>query len=88
MFQILKSFLKNKKFPVSNKIAAAKTEEILNGLFGEDFVKGNVKITFSPPKLFIKTNNSLLKNEIILNQQEILIKIKEFYKGGEINKIV
>lgn len=88
MFQNLRLFLRNKKFPISNKTAAAKTEEILSCLFGEEFVKGNIKITFSPPKLFIKTNNSLLKNEIILNQQEILTKIKEFYKGGEINKII
>lgn len=88
MFSSLKLILQKKKFPASNKAVSLKAKEIFEGLFGKELIEKGVNISFAPPNLYIKTSNSVLKNEILLNQNLILEKLKAHYKNIEIKKII
>ena len=88
MWNKINLYLKNKQFASSKETVVFKAQKIIEELFGEEASKQKIKIQFYPPNLFIKTQSSVLKNEILINRDVILKKLEEALDKPLVKKII
>lgn len=82
----MKNFLQKSR--LKNGVRTAQLEEVWKEMMGEVIVKYTDKLQIVNQKLFIKTNNGALKNELLFQKLQIISLINEKMGEDTITEVV
>ena len=82
----MKNFLQKSK--LKNGVRTAQLEEVWKEMMGEVIAKYTDKLQIINQKLFIKTNNGALKNELLYQKLQIIERINEAMGETVIKEVV
>jgi hypothetical protein len=86
MGDAMKDFLQKSR--VKNGIKTAQIEDIWREMMGEVIAKYTDKIQIINQKLFIRTTNAPLKNELLYQRAKIVERINEKIGEGTVTEVV
>lgn len=92
-FKQISFLLKGRSFYSNKELIVREAKKILEEMFTKEAIEDLNEINYRPPVLFIKTNNPALKSEIMIKQEQIFERLREFLENansiaGEIKKII
>lgn len=92
-FKQINFLLKGRSFYSNKELIIREAKKILEEMFTKDILEDLSEINYRPPVLFIKTNNPALKSEIMIKQEQIFERLREFLENtnltaGKIKKII
>ncbi|AYD48077.1 MAG TPA: DUF721 domain-containing protein [Arachidicoccus soli] len=82
----MKNFLQKSR--LKNGVRTAQLEEVWKEMMGEVIAKYTDKLQILNQKLFIKTNNGALKNELLFQKLQIISLINEKMGEGTITEVI
>ncbi|MGF7232411.1 DUF721 domain-containing protein [Arachidicoccus sp.] len=82
----MKNFLQKSR--LKNGVRTAQLEEIWKEMMGEVIARYTDKLQIVNQKLFIKTNNGALRNELMYQKLQIISLINEKMGAGTITEVI
>jgi len=86
MGEAMNDFLKKSR--VKNGVKTAQLEDVWREIMGEVIAKYTDKIQIINQKLFIRTTNAPLKNELLYQRAKIMERINEKMGAGAVTEVV